>query len=76
MILVQHKNAPVCAPQTIDFVALLSAYKAWSGKPDFSNDEMYLFMTTPGIERTEFLQTLAISAEIVTNSYATQTYTV
>lgn len=76
MILVQHKNAPVCAPQTICFAALLSAYKAWSGKPDFSTDEMYLFMTTPGTERTEFLQTLTINAEIVTDSYATQTYNV
>lgn len=67
MILKPKHDIAVSSVSSDDAVALLAAYKAWSGNESATAAGLYSFMTTPSAERNAFLSTVSITGTVNAN---------
>ena len=74
MILQQPHNTPLAAPQFEGVSDFLGAYRNFIGLEFLTMEDLYIFLTTPGEKRNEFLKTWNPEIAIIKDNYATQTY--
>lgn len=74
MIIIQNENTPVVSPQFADMEAALETYKTFTGNNSASMADFILFLTTPSVERTDFLSLFTFVSELKNDIYYTLTY--
>jgi hypothetical protein len=73
MILKQHQNSPLSAPQMSTNETVLATFRTWKDHAFLTEQDLFVFITKPSPERDEFLNTLNVSIHFMKTDYAIQT---
>jgi len=74
MILQQHKNIAITAPQFMDMVSALVSYRSFKNDYTLTMANFISFITQPSADRANFLELFNASVIIRNNSYAKVIY--